>query len=256
MAISAPELAFWAAVTFATPIILALYPLFKFHTSEKTLHLMLGFSAGVLGGVTFVDILPAAFEVAPSPAYVSYGIAAGFFLLLVLDWTQLAREEAHHGGHFHIHDRAVLDPRHGAVGLSALSVHGFIDGLVIPIGFTAGAKVGIIITLAIVLHQIPDSFAALSLALGTRQTKKRALTYVLVTALDTPIGIGLGVLLAGVGGLMIPLGLGISAGTFIFFTASDLVPELQHRARSPLVVLSMVFGFLLVAALSLLLPQV
>lgn len=253
---------FWVVVTFGTPLIIALYPLLKFQTSEKTLHLMLGFSTGVLGGVTFVDIIPEAFELAADPAlslppaYVSYGIAAGFFLLLILERTQLAREGAHHGGHFHIHEKTALDPRHGPIGLSALSAHGFVDGLVIPISFAAGVEVGIVVTLAIVLHQIPDSFAALSLALGTTQTKSRAFTYVLVTALDTPIGIGLGILLASIGGFIVPVGLGISAGTFIFFSASDLVPELQHRARSPLVVVSMVLGFLLVALLSALLPQV
>jgi len=251
---------FWVIVTFGTPLIIALYPLFKFQTSEKTLHLMLGFSTGVLGGVTFVDIIPEAFELATDlalpPAYVSYGIAGGFFLLLILERTQLSREGAHHGGHFHIHEKSVLDPRHGPIGLSALSAHGFVDGLVIPISFTAGIEVGIIVTLAIVLHQIPDSFAALSLALGTAQTKRQAFTYVLVTALDTPIGIGLGILLASIGGLIIPVGLGISAGTFIFFSASDLVPELQHRARGPLVVVSMILGFLLVAGLSSLLPHV
>jgi zinc transporter ZupT len=50
--------------------------------------------------------------------------------------------------------------------------------------------------------------------------------------------------------------LGLSAGTFIYVSASDLVPELQHEARSPLVVVSMVAGFTLVMALSLLMPAV
>lgn len=258
MAATPYDLAFWAAITFATPLILALYPFVKFRTSERTLHLMLGFSAGILAGVTFIDIIPEAFEAAAglSPAYVSYGIAIGFFLLLIIDWTQMARDEGHHGGHFHIHNQTALDPRHGPIGLSALSVHGFMDGIVIPIGFAVGAEVGLIITLAVVLHQIPDSFAALSLALGTMQTKRQAVAYVLITALDTPIGVVLGSLLAGIGGAIVPLGLGVSAGTFIFFSASDLLPELQHRARSLLVVLWTILGFVLVAVLTVLLPAV
>ncbi|HEY5620244.1 MAG TPA: hypothetical protein VIK88_01150, partial [Candidatus Bathyarchaeia archaeon] len=69
-----------------------------------------------------------------------------------------------------------------------------------------------------------------------------------------PIGIALGVLLVGLGRFMIPLGLGISAGPFIYVSASDLVPELQHKTRSPLVVLSMVLGFLGVASFTVLLP--
>ncbi len=55
---------------------------------------------------------------------------------------------------------------------------------------------------------------------------------------------------------MIPLGLGLSVGTFIYISASDLVPELQHEARTPLVVVSMALGFLLVMGLSFILPSV
>ncbi len=257
--VTAWDLAFWAAVTFATPMIIALHPLFRFRTSEQTLHLMLGFSAGVLGGVTFVDILPEAFEVARETTgltlFASLGVALGFFLLLLEERYVLVTEKDHHGGQFHIHDvKTALDPRHGPVGLSALTIHGFMDGFVIPVSFSAGPQVGIIVTLAVVFHQIPDSFAALSLALGTTETRRKAAMYVLMTALDTPIGIVLGALLVGLGSFMIPLGLGISAGTFIYVSASDLVPELQHRTRSPLVVLSMVLGFVIVASLSVLLP--
>jgi zinc transporter ZupT len=130
------------------------------------------------------------------------------------------------------------------------------DGFVIPIGFSAGAEVGFIVTLAVAIHQIPDSFAALSLALGSTSSKRQALLYVITTAVDTPIGIAIGLLFVGLGTFMIPLGLGLSAGTFIYVSASDLVPELQHQARSLLVVLSMALGFTLVMALSFLLPQV
>ncbi len=258
--VGAGELAFWGAATFAAPLLLALYPLFRFKTSERVLHLMLGFSAGVLGGVTFVDILPEAFGVARDlslpTVYVSTGIATGFFLILIAERYMTGRDEEHHGGHFHIHDKTVLDPRHGTIGLSALTVHGFMDGFVIPVSFSAGTQVGTVVTLAVVLHQIPDSFAALSLALGATESKWQALLYVVITALDTPVGIVLGAVLVGLGSFMIPLGLGVTAGTFIYVSASDLVPELQHKTRSLFVVVSMILGFVLVASLLVVLPPV
>jgi zinc transporter ZupT len=219
---------------------------------------MLGFSAGILGGVTFVDILPEAFGVAKdlalSSLYVPSGIGVGFLILLAAERYLLATQEIH-GGHFHIHGKPI-DPSHGLMGVSALTFHGFMDGFVIPIGFSAGPAVGLIVTLAVAIHQIPDSFAALSLALGSTDSKRQAFVYVLATAADTPVGIAIGLLLVGLGGFMVPLGLGLSAGTFIYVSASDLVPELQHEARSPLVVVSMAAGFLLVMGLSLIFPQV
>ncbi len=250
---------FWALITFATPLIIAIVPALKVRVSERVLHLMLGFSAGILGSITFVDILPEAFgivrDLAVPSLYVSFGAAAGFFVLLVAERYLLPTEEIH-GGHFHIHTQPVLDSRHGVMGVSALTFHGFMDGFVIPISFLAGAEIGFVVTLAVVIHQIPDSFAALSLALGSTETRRQAFLYVLVTAIDTPLGIGLGVLLTGLGALIVPIGLGFSAGTFIYVSASDLVPELQHRSRSPLVVLSMVVGFVTIAAVSLFTPTV
>lgn len=252
------NLVFWAMVTLVPPLIIALFPLAKVQINEWMLHLMLGFSAGILGSMTFVDILPEAFDIARemglSSLYVSVGFAIGFFVLLVVERYLLATEEIH-GGHFHIHGKP-LDPNHGRMGVSALTFHGFMDGFVIPVAFSAGAEVGIIVTLAIAIHQIPDSFAALSLALSSTDNRKQAILYILATAIDTPLGIGVGVLLVGLGNFMIPLGLGLSAGTFIYVSAVDLVPELQHEARSPLVVMFMILGFLLIVGLSLLLPHV
>jgi len=252
------DLAFWALVTFTTPLIIALLPLFRIQISERTLHLMLGFSTGILGGLTFMDILPEAFDVTRemslSPLYVSFGVGLGFFVLLVIEKYLLATEEIH-GGHFHIHGKPI-DPNHGLMGVSALTFHGFMDGFVIPIGFSVGAEVGTVITLAIAVHQITDSFAALSLALSSTESRRQVILYVLATAADTPLGIVIGLFFVGLGDFIIPLGLGFCAGTFIYVSAVDLVPELQHKARSPLVIVSMVIGFLLIAALSLLLPSV
>ncbi len=258
MAVSLWDMAYWALITFATPLIIAVFPFLKVEISERLLHLMLGFSAGILGGVTFVDILPEAFAVARELSllsiYVPSGIGIGFFILLMAERYLLATREIH-GGHFHIHGKP-LDPSHGLMGVSALTFHGFMDGFVIPVAFSAGPQVGLLVTLAVAIHQIPDSFAALSLALGSTDNKKQAFVYVLATAVDTPFGIMIGLLFVGLGAFMIPLGLGLSAGTFIYVSASDLVPELQHEARTPLVVVSMALGFLLVMGLAFILPSV
>jgi zinc transporter ZupT len=252
------EMAQWALITFATPLIIALFPFFRVKIGERVLHLMLGFSAGILGGVTFVDILPEAFAIAKElsilSVYVSSGVGVGFFVLLLAERYLLGLQEIH-GRHF-IHDSSAPDPSRGLMAVGALTFHGFMDGFVIPMGFSAGPAVGIIVSLAITLHQIPDSFAALALSLRAASSRKQIFFSVLATAADTPVGIVFGLLLVSLGNSMIPFGLGLSAGTFIYVSAVDIVPELQHETRSKLVLLSMTLGFLLVSGLSLILPQV
>jgi zinc transporter ZupT len=69
-----------------------------------------------------------------------------------------------------------------------------------------------------------------------------------------PLGILLGLAFLGVGIGFLPFALAFAAGTFLFVAAVDLIPELQHRTRSPLVAAMILAGFVSVAALTALLP--
>ncbi|OGS50740.1 MAG: hypothetical protein A3K65_05995 [Euryarchaeota archaeon RBG_16_68_12] len=246
------QLALWALITGGTPLILLLVPASKARLSDRATHLMLGFSAGILGGLASLNILPEAFRTAgelpagvrlPDQA-VPLALGLGFLVLLLIERHLLGR-----AGRAHLDDGHPIRP-FGTLAVSALAVHGTMDGFVIPLGFQLGTTVGTVIVLAVAVHQIPDSFAALSVGLTSGHSRRTVAAYVLATALDTPLGIVLGVAFLGAGQAWLPLGLAFSAGTFLFVSAADLVPELQHRSRSLLVTLSIVAGFLLILGLT------
>jgi len=250
----------WALVTGGTPLVLASVPILRARISDRTIHLMLGLSAGILLGLSFIDILPETFEAASAVGLaaqaVPLGIAAGFFTLLIVERQLIRRahaEERHLEGHIHFADGHVIQP-FGTLAVSALAIHGLVDGFVIPLGFELAGAVGTVIVLGVALHQIPDSFAALAVGLATSTDRGKGLWYILPTAIDTPLGILLGVLFVGTGAALIPVGLAFSGGTFLFVSAADLIPELQHRARSLLVTLSIILGFAIVLALSVFVP--
>lgn len=245
------QLAFWAAITGGTPLVLLAVPFLRHRISDRVMHLMLGLSAGILGGLAVADILPEAFSVAsetpglPSQA-VPVGIGAGFFVLFLVERHFLGH---HHPGHAHLEGDTEI-PSFGSLAVTALTVHGTMDGFVIPLGFAINNVVGTVIVLAVALHQIPDSFAAMTAGLVSRGDRRTALKYVVATAADTPFGILLGVLFLATGTTWLSVGLAFSAGTFFFVAAADLIPELQHRSRSVLVTLSVVVGFLVVLGLT------
>ena len=243
------ELLFWAAVTFATPLAVAFLPLARRKIGDRTIHVMLGLSAGLLLGIVFLDILPESFASLGEnePTLLASGLFAGFFVLFLVEYFLLHGEgEGHHFG------RTERKP-FGAVALGALVFHGTLDGFVIPLGFELGGAAGTVIVLAIALHQIPDSIAAVSVALGAGYDRRQSTRFVLVSAADTPIGIVLGLLFVGVGTAFLPFALAFAAGSFLFVAAVDLIPELQHRGRSSLVAGMIFAGFVLVAALTVLL---
>ena len=252
MAVDLGILLTWAAVTFFTPVVLALVPLTRRRISDRVLHGMLGFSAGLLLAIALFDILPEAHEISLAAGLdvrlPALAAAIGFVALLVAHRVFVSR-----GVHFHEEEGRRIQP-FGTLALGALTVHGLVDGIVIPLAFTASAEAGLVIGLAILLHQVPDSFAALTLALSSGRRGKKAALFVLATAVDTPIGIALGLLFVNAGAWLVPLGLGFSAGTFLYVSAADLIPELQHRAQSASVALSIVAGIAVVALLSWFLP--
>lgn len=246
------QLGLWALVTGGTPLVLAVVPRWKNRISEGTTHLMLGLSAGILGGLATLDILPESFRAAaesPLPSWVQnravpLGIGGGFLVLLLVERHLIRAAE-----HAHYEDGRPIQP-FGTLAVSALTVHGVIDGFVIPLGFALGAGLGTVIVLAVAIHQVPDTFAAVSVGLGANAPRRTLFVYVAATALDTPLGILFGVAFLGLGTAWLPIGLGFSAGTFLFVSAADLVPELQHKARSLLVTMSIIGGFALVFLLT------
>jgi zinc transporter ZupT len=247
------------ALTLVPPLAMMAVPYLSKRWSKKLLHPMLGISAGLLFGLVFLDILPEGNrltdELKVSPIYLAVAVLAGFFVLTMVEQYML-RKNITHGHDVH----GVKIKPFGTLGVAALSIHGFMDGFVIPIGLATSTKLGLVITLAMVVHQVPDSFTAVSMALAAGYTKKKAAMFVLVTAIDTPIGIIIGAFAflganaAGLANMLVLLSLGFSAGTFIFVSAADLIPELQHHSQSMRVVLFILVGFALVGILTQLLP--
>ena len=252
MAVPLEALAFWAAITFVTPVAVALVPLARRRVGDRTIHVMLGLSAGLLLGISFVDILPESFKTLgdATPVLLAVALFGGFFVPFLVEYFLLHRTGQGEGHHFGQTERRPF----GALALGALVFHGTLDGFVIPLGFSLPGATGNVIVLAIALHQIPDSVAAVSVALGAGYDRRRSARFVLASAADTPIGIVLGIAFLGVGVGFLPFALAFAAGTFLFVSAVDLIPELQHRTKSPVVALMILAGFLLVAAITALVP--
>ncbi|HKZ99679.1 MAG TPA: ZIP family metal transporter [Thermoplasmata archaeon] len=254
-------LALWALVTGGTPLILAAVPILRTRLTDRTTHVMLGLSAGILLGLSFLNVLPESFEAADTlglpPQAVPLGAAAGFFVLMLIERQMFHRGHPPAPDHRddveapHREDGHAIHP-FGTLALSALTIHGLVDGFVIPLGFELGAAAGTVIVLAVSLHQIPDSFAALAVGLGSKRSRRAAIGFVLATAIDTPLGILVGILFLGIGASWVAIGLAFSAGTFLFVSAADLIPELQHRSRSLLVSLSIILGFAAIGLLAFL----
>ena len=189
------------------------------------LHLILGFSAGAVAGVALFDLLPEAISlgtVQHSADTVALVIALGFFGYLILDRLILlhAHDDESHVEHAHA-------PR-GAVGALTLSLHSFLDGIAIGVGFQASAAIGAIVTAAVLTHDFSDGINTVNLVLRNGDGWRRAMRWLMVDAL-APVAGAASTLFFRIPGSAIGLVLAVFVGTFLYLSASDLIPESHHR---------------------------
>jgi ZIP family zinc transporter len=201
------------------------------------LHLILGFSAGAVAGVALFDLLPEAIELGTkyhSAATVALFIAFGLFGYLILDRLILL--------HTHEEDDEANAPR-GFFGALTLSGHSFLDGVAIGVGFQASTTVGLIVTAAVLTHDFSDGINTVNLILRNGGSWKKAFNWLLVDAAAPLIGAA-STLLFHIPESAIGLVLAIFVGTFLYLSASDLIPESHHRHPRALTTIMTLLGAL------------
>ncbi|MDR3256073.1 MAG: ZIP family metal transporter [Endomicrobium sp.] len=184
--------------------------------SEKNSFLIINFAAGVMLTLAITHLIPEGLELNHN---LMIFVLLGFFIMFFLQFILL----------FHpCHDEE-CSKHTGITSIAGLSLHSMIDGLMIAVGFEANANIGILTTFAILLHKLPDGITISGILLHKGASKKKIFDFSLLTACFTPIGTILGMLLfKNISTTILGALIGITAGTFIFLSASDLIPETHN----------------------------
>lgn len=198
--------------------------LFKKDLTLKISHLLISFAAGTLLGTAFFDLLPEAQENAGKTnifLWTLVGILFFFLLERFIHW-------------FHYHSESTggksVEP---AIPLIILgdSLHNFIDGVVIAATFLVSIPLGIITTLAVAAHEIPQEIGDFAILLHKGMDRKKVLIFNIFSALTAIIGAVLMFFLKDLITGILPITLSLTAGFFIYIASSDLIPEIHHEKR-------------------------
>lgn len=184
------------------------------------LHLVLGFSAGAVLGVAFFDLMPEALSAGHNldSRVMMATVALGFFLYVLLDRTVALQV---HGSPPEKHRRR------GWIGASSLSFHSFLDGLAIGVAFQAGQAMGIVVSVAVLIHDFSDGLNTVNVVIKNGGDPKAAFRWLLVDALAPVLGALASLALSFPDG-MIAVVLALFSGFFLYIGASDLLPESHH----------------------------
>lgn len=163
----------------------------------------------------------------------------------------------HKPGHDH-HDRHpdAADPWRGYAIVGALSIHRVPEGLAIGAGFAAveHARLGLLLAIAVGLQNACEGIVmAAPLRRGGVAAGRTALIITL-TGLATPLAAVAGGLLAGQTAPTMPFILALAAGTLIYVTSNEIIPESHSHGFEGTASSGVVAGFLLTMVLGALLP--
>ena len=194
---------------------------------------LVSFATGTLLGAAFLGLLPHALAaVAGSdmhviPMTVLAGLL-GFFLLekLVL-WRHC------HADHCEVHapDQKSRDHSTGAMILVGDGLHNFLDGILIAAAFMTDIHLGVVTSLAVAAHEIPQEVGDFAVLLHSGFSRGRAFLYNVLTSLTTVIGGVLAWFALQQMQQVLPFVLAIAASSFIYIAVADLIPTLHQRVE-------------------------
>ncbi len=141
---------------------------------------LVSLAIGTLLGATFLEVIPHAIERSQNIESLFLTILGGILLFFILEkfvlWRHCHVEECE--GHEHL-----VKDDHGRSGTMILigdSFHNFVDGVLIAAAYITDIKLGVITTLAITAHEIPQEVGDFLILLNSGFTKLKAFTFNLV----------------------------------------------------------------------------
>lgn len=177
---------------------------------------LLAISAGVVLGVAFFDLLPEAIEFGAddyAPRTIMMFAAAGLAGYLLLSRVFASAEGR--------------TSWRGHLGPASLTLHSFLDGLIMGLAFQIAPEIGWLVALAVLTHDLADGLNTVSLALEATR-RETALRWLVVNGAAPLAGVILGLLVRLPSSALAPV-MGLFAGIFLYIGAVELVPRSLAR---------------------------
>lgn len=193
----------------------------------KISHFLASFAAGALLGAAFFDLMPEALHQGEELGiniflWTLLGIVIFFLIERFIHW-------------FHHHEEIHEHTKEGKSTLPLIiigdTMHNFIDGIVIAATFMVNIPLGIVTTVAVFAHEIPQEIGDFGLMLHKGLRKKKIILVNIISASAALLGAFITYLLGDFLGVYIPIFLSVTAGFFIYIATSDLIPEIHYEKR-------------------------
>jgi ZIP family zinc transporter len=225
-------------------------------TNRNFLCFSLGFSAGIMIYVSFMEMMPHALKELSNAydnklgtLYLILAFFIGIILINLIDFLipeQINPHEAH--GVEEMNDTAQLK-RTGIMVALSIAIHNFPEGMATFTSALGSLDVAIPITLAIAIHNIPEGIAVAVPIYHSTGSRKKAFWYSFLSGLAEPIGALLGFFFLmkfwtpSLNGLV----LAAVSGIMVFISLDELLPSAEKYGKHHLSITGVVLGMAVMA---------
>lgn len=240
------QVIFFACIGSVISLVGGLYLIYGKRGVAKLQAFAVPFAAGALLAASFLDLLPEALETAQIRTVLAWTLV-GFLLFFITE--RFLRWFHHHHAH-----KGSQDQANRSLIVIGDSLHNFIDGLAIGAAFLVDPQTGIIVTLAVAAHEIPQEIGDFGLLLAKGMAKSKIVLVNIFCALTTVVGAALVFGLGNTIAIPTELLLALTAGFFIYIAASDIVPTIHQKEGNGLAnrqTLVMLFGVFIIAFMTM-----
>ena len=225
----------------------------------KTLSLGLGFSAGVMIFISFVDIIPGAKDMLkiPFPKSFEWLVFIGFIIGLVIsvlidyflpdhvDTKELLNPEQTDEDTNYKHYKL---KRAGLMTAIAICVHNFPEGMATFLTSTQNITLGASVALAIAIHNIPEGIAVALPIYHVTGKKRYAMLYAALSGITEPVGALVGMFIFGLFLPQVLVGILMAAvaGIMTYISFDTLLPLAKEYGNWHLSIVGIMSGLLFI----------
>ncbi len=197
-------------------------------SADKIANYATPFAAGALLAAAFLGLLTEAIhEASPDKggveqvlAWTLGGILIFFLMERFLHWFH----------HHHEHHNSQTDPAARLIVIGD-TLHNALDGVAIAAAFLISPSTGIVATIAIAAHEIPQEIGDFGLLLKKGYSRKKVLLINALSALATTLTAVAVYAMGDAERLPLTAMLGLVAGFFIYIATSDIIPTIHEQSR-------------------------
>ena len=203
---------------------------------KKITIFFVSFSIGTLMGGAFFHFIPEALEtlsIIKTTILILIGILIFFITEKLLHWH-------------HCHEGKCEHP-YTYLMLYGDAIHNFLDGLIIASSFFISISFGIITSILIMSHELPQEIADFGVLIHGGMEKSKTLIYNFLAQLTAVLGGILGFFFLSLNDYSVYL-LPIAAGGFLYIAIKDLFPEVfkeKNKTKQIINILSLILGLII-----------